>query len=267
LETFFKIIGILKRKTMAYTVQKLAKLSGVSVRTLHHYDEVGLLKPAYYGANGYRYYEEEQLLLLQQILFFRNLGFELQKIREIIKKSDFDRLAALHSHRKSLINNLDKTRELIQTIDNTIEHLQGKKKIKDKQFFDGLNSPKQKEYEKYIIEAGQCTAEEMERGRKKLEKWSKEDWQKNQANWEQLLNDYVSAIKKQEAPDSLAAQDLVRRHLEYLKKFGIEVKKEELVEKANFYLGHPDWRKVFDGYHPQLLEFILAAMESYARTV
>lgn len=252
---------------MAYTVQKLATLSGVSIRTLHHYDEIGLLKPAYHGGNGYRYYEEEQLLLLQQILFFRNLGFELQKIREIIKKSDFDKLAALHSHRKMLINNLDKTRELIQTIDNTIEHLQGKKKMKDKQFFDGLNSPKQKEYEKYIIEAGQYTAKEMEQGRKKLEKWSKEDWQKTQANWEQLMNDYVSAIKNEETSDSPVAQDLVRRHLQHLKTFGIEVKKEDLVEKASFYLGHPDWKKVFDGYHPRLLEFMLAAMENYAREV
>src|SRR6185436_8918517 len=105
---------------MAYTVQKLASLSGVSVRTLHHYDEIGLLKPAYVGGNGYRYYEQEQLLLLQQILFFRNLGFELKKIREIVKKSDFDRISALHSHRKRLMNELEKTRELIETIDNTI---------------------------------------------------------------------------------------------------------------------------------------------------
>ena len=62
---------------MAYTVKKLAAISGVSVRTLHWYDEVGLLKPAYHGANGYRFYEEAQLLMLQQILFYRELGFEL----------------------------------------------------------------------------------------------------------------------------------------------------------------------------------------------
>jgi DNA-binding transcriptional MerR regulator len=59
---------------MAYTVKKLAAISGVSVRTLHFYDEAGLLKPAYYGANGYRFYEEPQLLMLQQIRFFRELG-------------------------------------------------------------------------------------------------------------------------------------------------------------------------------------------------
>jgi DNA-binding transcriptional MerR regulator len=249
---------------MAYTVQKLASLSGVSVRTLHHYDAVGLLKPAYIGANGYRYYEEEQLLLLQQILFFRNLGFELKKIREIIKKSDFDRIAALRSHRKMLMNQLDTTRELIQTIDNTIEHLQGRKKMKDKQFFKGLNSPKQKEYEKYLIDSGRHTAEELEAGRKRLEKWQSEDWQKMQTEWETLLSDYVSAIENKRAPNSPEALDCVKRHLQYLQRFGIETKKEELVEKANFYLGHPDWKTVFDTRHPRLLGFILAAMEAYA---
>lgn len=87
---------------MAYTVTKLAKISGVSVRTLHWYDRVGLLKPAYHGANGYRFYEEEQLLALQQILFFRELGFELKQIEKILKRSDFDRAKALSSHRQVL---------------------------------------------------------------------------------------------------------------------------------------------------------------------
>ena len=248
---------------MAYTVQKLASLSGVSVRTLHHYDEIGLLKPAYVGGNGYRYYGQEQLLLLQQILFFRNLGFELKKIRDIIKKSDFDRIAALHSHRKMLTQELEKTRELIETIDNTLEHLQGKKKMKDNQFFKGLNSPKQKEYEKYLIESGRHTAEELNTGRKRLEKWQEKDWQKVQMAWDQLLKDYVNAIEK--GPNSPEALECVKRHLEYLQTFfKIETKKEDLVEKANFYLGHPDWKKTFDPYHPNLQEFILAAMEAYA---
>lgn len=249
---------------MAHTVQKLASLSGVSVRTLHHYDEIGLLEPAYIGMNGYRYYEQEQLLLLQQILFFRNLGFELKKIREIIKKSDFDRIAALYSHRKMLMRELEKTRELIETIDNTLEHLQGKKKMKDNQFFKGLNSPKQKEYEKYLIDSGRHTAEELKTGRKRLEKWQPQDWEKVRIEWEALLKDYVNAIAKgSNSPDALAC---VERHLQYLQRFGIETKKEELVEKAHFYLGHPDWKKVFDAEHPKLLEFILAATEAYANS-
>ena len=249
---------------MAYTVQQLAFLSGVSIRTLHHYDAIGLLKPAYIGGNGYRYYEEKQLLLLQQILFFRNLGFELKKIRQIIEKSDFDRISALYSHRKILMKELEKTRELIKTIDDTIKHLQGKKKMKDSQFFKGLNSPKQKEYEKYLIDSGRHTAEELKAGRKRLEKWQKEDWQEVQEEWEALLSDYIKAIEEKKTPYSFEALNCVRRHLHYLQRFGIPLKKEELVEKANFYLGHPDWKKAFDERHPKLHEFILAAMAAYA---
>lgn len=106
---------------MTYTVKKLAELVGISIRTLRYYDEIGLLKPSYYGENGYRYYEEEQLLLLQQILFFRELGFELKQIRKILERKDYDRVAALHSHKKNLQKDVERIRQLIKTIDETIK--------------------------------------------------------------------------------------------------------------------------------------------------
>src|SRR3954451_7556771 len=87
-------------KSMAYTVKMLAKTSGVSVRTLHFYDEIGLLKPAFVGANGYRFYEEAQLLKLQQILFYRELGFELKQIKDVVGRKGFEIVQALHAHRK-----------------------------------------------------------------------------------------------------------------------------------------------------------------------
>ena len=91
---------------MKYGVKELAEVSGVTVRTLHFYDEVGLLKPAYYGPNGYRFYEKKELLLLQQILFFRELGFELKQIKKILGRSDFDKCAALETHRGVLVKQL-----------------------------------------------------------------------------------------------------------------------------------------------------------------
>src|SRR4026208_866962 len=97
-------------KAMAYTVKQVAAMSGVSVRTLHFYDETGLLKPAYHGVNGHRFYEEAQLLTLQQILFYRELGFELKQIERILGRSDFDKVAALESHRKVLRQNVARTR-------------------------------------------------------------------------------------------------------------------------------------------------------------
>src|SRR5688500_5527511 len=106
---------------MAYTVKRVAGMSGVSVRTLHFYDEVGLLKPARVGGNRYRYYEEAQLLTLQQILFYRELGFELKRIKRILGRKDFEKVAALRSHRKVLAQKVERGRTLIATIDETID--------------------------------------------------------------------------------------------------------------------------------------------------
>ena len=123
---------------MAYTVKQLAAMSGVTVRTLHFYDEMALLKPAYTAANGYRLYEEPQLLMLQQILFYRELGFELKRINEILSQRKFGKIAALKSHREVLEKSVTRTRTLIETIDKTIRHLKGTKKMKSEELFTGF---------------------------------------------------------------------------------------------------------------------------------
>src|SRR5581483_8213321 len=125
-------------ETMAYTVRQVASFSGVSVRTLHFYDELGLLKPAYVSANGYRYYEQPQLLALQQVLFYRELGFELKEIKSILARADFEKAAALESHRARLEKNLTRTQTLIATIDKTIDHVRGAKKMSNEEMFAGF---------------------------------------------------------------------------------------------------------------------------------
>lgn len=133
------MINISDEKTkMSYTVKKLANLSGISIRTLRFYDTIGLLKPAYYGDNNYRYYEEEQILLLQQILFYRELNFSLQDIRKIISSDDFNKIDALISHKQVLAQNLNRTKKLIKTIDQTIAHLRGKITMRDEELFVGF---------------------------------------------------------------------------------------------------------------------------------
>jgi DNA-binding transcriptional MerR regulator/quercetin dioxygenase-like cupin family protein len=124
---------------MAYTVKQVATLSGVSVRTLHFYDETGLLKPAYVGTNGYRFYEEPQLLTLQQILFYRELGLELKQIQQVLGRAEFERVAALRSHRQVLEEKLTRTRSLLGTIDKTIAHLKGRKKMTTEEMFVGFS--------------------------------------------------------------------------------------------------------------------------------
>jgi DNA-binding transcriptional MerR regulator len=111
---------------MAYTVKQVAVMSGVSVRALHFYDATGLLTPAYHGANGYRFYEEPQLLRLQQILFYRELGFPLKSIRRFLDRPEFQKVAALRAHREALEEQLARTRRLLETIDHTIDHVEGR---------------------------------------------------------------------------------------------------------------------------------------------
>jgi DNA-binding transcriptional MerR regulator len=127
-----------QRRTTAYTVRQVARLSGVSARTLHFYDEVGLLEPAYHAANGYRFYEEPQLLTLQQILFYRELGFELKQIKAILGRPDFEKAKALMAHREVLEETLARTRTLLQTIDKTTEHLKGGQQMPNEEMFAGF---------------------------------------------------------------------------------------------------------------------------------
>ncbi|NUQ55782.1 MAG: MerR family transcriptional regulator, partial [Dehalococcoidia bacterium] len=103
-----------------YTVKQLADLAGITVRTLHHYDAIGLLRPSDVGANGYRYYDEAAVFRLQQILLYRELGLELAQIKDVLDSPDFDLAAALRSHRAALEAKLNRMSELIRTVDRTL---------------------------------------------------------------------------------------------------------------------------------------------------
>lgn len=249
---------------MAYTVAKLAQISGVSVRTLHWYDEVGLLKPAYHGSNGYRYYEEEQLLVLQQILFFKELGFELQKIRKILSRSDFDKMAALSSHREVLKKNLEQTRKLLKTIDKTIEHLKGTKKMKEKQMFSGFSKEQQAIYEKQIIERfGEKGKIHIEESKEKAKKISPIDEERLKKEFESICSDFLKLMKEKEKFNSAEVKKVTKRHFDWLKNFWTP-DKESYAAHGQFIV-ESELRKAYETYHPDLPEFIANAIKSFAK--
>jgi MerR family transcriptional regulator, thiopeptide resistance regulator len=249
--------------TMAYTVKKLAAMSGVSVRALHFYDEVGLLKPAYVGANGYRFYEEAQLLTLQQILFYRELGFELKQIKRILGRSDFDKIAALESHRKVLRKNVARTRKLIVTIDKTIEHLKGTKKMKSQEMFVGFDPKQQAKHEQYLIDRyGEGMKEGIAQSNQKVKNWTKANWEKSGAAFNEICKDLVTLMGQQSPCDSSEVQEVIRRHHQWLKQFWTPTRES--------YAGHSqlildsDLRKAYEAHHPQLPEFLAAAIKMFA---
>ncbi len=108
---------------MSYTVKSLAQLSGVSISTIHFYDKIGLLKPARRASNGYRYYEKEQLLLLKEIVFYKDLGIELSEIMIIIENNGDEELAILKRHKDILMHIISDNQKLIEKIDEHIRTL------------------------------------------------------------------------------------------------------------------------------------------------
>ena len=124
---------------MAYTIKKIADLAGVTTRAIRYYDEIGLLTPAEIGDNGYRFYDNDSLLQLQQILFFRELDVSLKEIGLIINRPDFNLIDALKKHRSSLKDRAKRLDMLIATIDRTIKAIQGEKEMVKKDYFKGFN--------------------------------------------------------------------------------------------------------------------------------
>ncbi|ANU09948.1 transcriptional activator TipA [Planococcus antarcticus DSM 14505] len=124
-----------------YKVQEVAKIAGVSVRTLHHYDSIGLLKPSNIGTNRYRYYNGEDLKLLQQILFLKELDFSLKKIQELVADG-FDREYALSQHIELLEQKKQRIENLIQNAERTQQELQGSQSVTDAERFSAFTSKK-----------------------------------------------------------------------------------------------------------------------------
>ncbi len=148
---------------MAYTIKEIADLAGVTTRTLRYYDEIGLLSPADTGDNGYRLYNHESLLQLQQILFYRELDVPLKEIQRIMGKPDFDLKKELEAHRSSLQGERKRVDMLIETLDQTIATLEGEWIMSDKELFNGFDESK---YEKEAKERWGNTPQYKESTRK-----------------------------------------------------------------------------------------------------
>ena len=250
---------------MSYTVKKLAKISGVSVRTLHWYDEIGLLKPAYHRINGYRCYEEEQVLLLQQILFFRELGFPLKDIKKVVLSNDFNKLKALCAHKRILEDNISRHQQLIETIDKTILHLRGSRKMKDKEFYSGFDPAKQKEYEQYLVKYHGTVAEDLIlESKKNTKEWDKKDWEGIKREGDSIYQAVTYCMEQDLGPRSNEVQAEIEKHYQMIERF-YKATKDVYSGLAQLYCEHPDFRKYFDKFHPKLAECIAEAMRVYAQ--
>jgi DNA-binding transcriptional MerR regulator len=243
-----------------YTVKQLSDLAGISVRTLHYYDEFGLLKPESVGANGYRYYGDESLLKLQQILFYRELGLGLSGIKEIVMRSGFDVYSALESHRKSLQGRVERLNRLIATVDTTISHLKGDKEMSKKQLFEAFSEEQQ---EKYAAEAERMYDPEIVRAsQKKWKSYTDEDKQHIADEGNAAYEAILAAIPLgASSPQAQTGVELWRKHMDYFWTPNLE----QLVGLAELYYSDPRFKANYDKIDPRLAEFMREAVEIYVK--
>ena len=241
-----------------FTVKQLSKLAGVTPRTLHHYDEIGLLKPSRVGDNGYRYYGEDAVLCLQQILFYRELDIPLDDIKKIMGRRDYDVMGALQSHKEALSKQAARINRLIQTVDNTINHLKGNKTMSDEKLFEGFSEEQQ---EKYAQEAEKMY--DPETVRESNRKWKAYSAAKKEAILAEssaIYKDMISVMSK--GANSAEAQAIVerwRKHMDYFWTPNLE----QLLGIANGYTEDPRFKANFDKMDPRLAEFMRDAVKVY----
>jgi DNA-binding transcriptional MerR regulator len=240
---------------MAYTVKQISELSGLTVRALHFYEEEGILKPAYYGGNGYRYYEEKELLQLQQILFFKELGFSLKQIKKVLTAKEFNPLEALNAHKKSLKAQWLKIGELIQTVDKTINHLTGIQKMKDKELFNGFSLVGASQESSSYFLAEQIVLQSV-----KQHSYDGEKDLIEQAHG--IFRELVTCIGKGLEPISKEVQKIIQRHYALTKEVqsGGEVEYKALAE---LYEKHPEFKKQMEPFHESLPNFMAKAMREF----
>ena len=249
-----------------YTVKQVAKLSGVTVRALHHYDQVGLLKPAQVGENGYRYYGREELLRLQQILFHRELEFPLEAIAEVLSQPDFDRMEALKDHRTKLADKAQRYRKLLKTLDRTLAALQGDEDMTDKDLYQGFAPKKQAEYEAYLTDRfGQPARATIEADKAAKKSWSKGDGEGSNAENEAVEAGLAKALADGLPADSEAVRALIRRHHAWVANhWRRRPEREAYIGLGQLYLDHPDFRARYDARQAGLTEYLAEAMRAFA---
>ena len=247
-----------KTKTDVYTVKQLSDLAGVSARTLHYYDQIGLLQPTRVGENGYRYYGEEALLRLQQILLYRQLDMPLENIKTIIGRRDFDILSTLERHKEDLLTRIKQLERLISTVDLTINHLKGNADMSKKQLFEGLSEEQQAEYEKEAMQTYDPAT--VKASNKKWKGYSAAEKQRIVDEGNAVYQDMLLAMPKgASSAEAQAGVERWRRHMEYF----WTPDEEQLLGLAELYNNDPRFKANFDKVDPRLAEFMQAAVKLY----
>ena len=240
-------------------ISRVAKLTGVTVRTLHYYDEIGLLKPSEVTQAGYRVYNDTDLEVLQQILFFRELDFSLEDIRKIMQNPAYEKKSALRKQKELLLQKRSRLDSLIALVDKT---LKGEQDMSFRQFDTAKIEETKK---KYAEEAKQRWGDTSAYAEYEKKSRSYSDAQQNMLDGEGagILSEFGQ--NRSLAPDSAQAQALVKKWQAYITSHYYTCTKEILSCLGQMYVGDARFTQHIDQYGAGTAAFMAAAIEIYTR--
>ena len=208
-----------------YSVKKISRLAGVSVRTLHLYDKLGLLKPSARTEARYRLYGDKELLRLQQILFYRELDFPLKDICTILDNPAFDIVQALEGHRKALLQKMERINTLVGTLDNTLVTLKEKTMLKIEDLYEGIPQDKAEAWrEEAMAKWGKDTILEAEENMRNLTK-QEVDALKTELN---EVSERLTGMMHGDPGDPEVQELIARRYRIILRFSGGQIKQNKL---------------------------------------
>ncbi len=251
---------------MEYTVDKLAKLAGVSSRALRYYDELGILKPARINSSGYRIYGAKEVDRLQQILFYRELGVPLDTIKSIVTHPEFDGVAALKAHREELLDRRSRLDALIANVDKTIAVNEGRiAEMSDNEKFEGfkqkLIDDNEKQYGREVRE--KYGDEAVDRANAKVKGMTEAQHAEAARLSEELAATLADAFRTGD-PAGEPAQRAAELHKRWLMFYWSEYSPEAHAGLAQTYVDDERFTAYYDKEQPGTAAFLRDAIRIYA---
>jgi len=248
----------------AYKVKQVARITGVSIRTLHYYDEIGLLKPSDRTEAGYRLYSEDDLLRLQQVLIGRSLGLALEEIRQSLDEPEFDYAQSLKRQRALLIDRLGTTHKMIAAIDTALTGLgEANKPIDFPVIFDGFDPKIYEEEARHRWENTHAYKESQRR----TKTYSDADWTLMKSELDSIWSDAAKAMREGISPDTYVALEIVERHRTHVCRWFYDLTPEAHVGLSELWETDQRFRENIDKFGTGLTDWLAKAVQASAEAV
>jgi DNA-binding transcriptional MerR regulator len=251
-------------KKTSFTVSEIARMANISVRALHHYDEIGLLRPSGRTQAGYRLYAPADLQRLQQIMSFKILGFPLEEIRRLLGDPDFDVRAALQLQRRLLTEKAAQVQTLIAAVDTTLAGLKkGKTRMDDEKMFEPFADFDPTLYEEEAKERWGDTDAYRE-AQRRTARYTPQQWSALKAESDRIYRALATQLEAGSSPTDPAVVDLAEQHRQHIERWFYPCTKELHRGLGDLYVADPRFTKNIDRYRAGLASFLREAIVANA---